>query len=295
MAQIIADKTPLLTSFLLPLLDTHVSSNSSATSPPFFLGISGPQGSGKTTLVTTLAETLRLPPHNLNVVVFSIDDIYLDHTSQNSLRELFPDNKLVSHRGEPGTHDVELGKRVFDSLREQRETRVPAYDKSAFSGRGNRVDEGLWESFSGPYDVVIFEGWCVGFRPLDAKVLEEKWRVSRETGRGTLGRHELEHVLFVNTKLRGYDALTDSLDALVHIDAEDISYVYDWRLQQEHDLIAAKGTGMTDDQVVAFVDGYMPAYELYVESLREGAIKEKGKKLRVVIGKDRNVSKLVNL
>lgn len=39
----------------------------------------------------------------------------------------------------------------------------------------------------------------------------------------------------------------------------------------------------------------MPAYELYVDTLRRGALKEKGKQLRVVIGKDRNTSKVVNL
>jgi pantothenate kinase-related protein Tda10 len=45
------------------------------------------------------------------------------------------------------------------------------------------------------------------------------------------------------------------LDVLVHIDAEDIAYVYQWRLQQEHALIAAKGQGMSDDSVREFVNG----------------------------------------
>lgn len=45
------------------------------------------------------------------------------------------------------------------------------------------------------------------------------------------------------------------LDAFVHIDAENTTYVYDWRLQQEAALRAVKGTGMTDEQVVNFVNG----------------------------------------
>jgi len=38
-------------------------------------------------------------------------------------------------------------------------------------------------------------------------------------------------------------------------DAEHPTFVYDWRLQQERALRAAKGTGMTDEQVVNFVNG----------------------------------------
>lgn len=38
-------------------------------------------------------------------------------------------------------------------------------------------------------------------------------------------------------------------------DAEDTQYVYAWRLEQEAALRASKGTGMTDEQVVKFVNG----------------------------------------
>lgn len=38
-------------------------------------------------------------------------------------------------------------------------------------------------------------------------------------------------------------------------DAEKTEYVYEWRLEQESALRVAKGSGMTDEQVVKFVDG----------------------------------------
>lgn len=127
------------------------------------------------------------------------------------------------------------------------------------------------------------------------------------------------------------------LDAFVHIDAENTQYVYDWRLQQEAALRAAKGTGMTDAQVINFVNGckfcvrlrsfpsvfilpstlfyynrkqYVwnelglmayqtkdyPAYELYTETLRTGIFQgEKGKQLRLVVGKDRRVKSVQKL
>jgi hypothetical protein len=44
------------------------------------------------------------------------------------------------------------------------------------------------------------------------------------------------------------------LDALIHLDAEELDYVYEWRLEQEHELIKEKGTGMSDEAVRRFVD-----------------------------------------
>lgn len=38
-------------------------------------------------------------------------------------------------------------------------------------------------------------------------------------------------------------------------DAEDTHYVYDWRLEQESRMREAKGKGMTDAQVIDFVNG----------------------------------------
>lgn len=201
----IREKIPILIAFVIPLFNEHAVANSSAASPPFFLGLSGPQGSGKTTLATALAKTLRGTPHNLNVAVLSIDDLYLTYACQSKLRELYPENRLVSCRGEPGTHDIGLGRKVFASLAQQRETKVPAYDKSAHQGKGDRVDEAYWETVKGPVDIIIFEGWCVGFRALPEDIVEQRWRESRGK---YLQRHKLEDVLFVNAKLREYDELT---------------------------------------------------------------------------------------
>lgn len=38
-------------------------------------------------------------------------------------------------------------------------------------------------------------------------------------------------------------------------DAEDINYVYSWRLEAEAQLRANRGKGMTDKQVIEFVNG----------------------------------------
>ena len=73
----------------------------------------------------------------------------------------------------------------------------------------------------------------------------------------------------------------------------DLRNVYRWRLQQEHAMWKVKGAGMSDDAVRAFVRGYMPAYELYLEGLREGFFGSgSGRHVRVVMGRERGVEKV---
>lgn len=62
--------------------------------------------------------------------------------------------------------------------------------------------------------LVILEGWCVGFRALEAPVLQMKWEkamTQRNSGQyqGRLGWTRLEDVEFVNEALSGYDILTE--------------------------------------------------------------------------------------
>ncbi|KAH6691672.1 D-glycerate 3-kinase [Plectosphaerella plurivora] len=286
MAAIIDDKSPICIPFILSHLEEHLKTKPGR---PFFVGLNGVQGVGKTTLVKALATTLTSQGHN--TLVFSIDDLYLPHAEQQALAAAHPDNALVQQRGEPGTHDLDLARRFFGDILAGNPTRVPSYDKSQFSGQGDRAPESTWEPINQPGQppvrVVIFEGWSVGFRALSDADVESRWRAP---GTRTLAKHPLDHLLFVNDKLRGYDDLTNLLDVFVHIDAEDTQYVYDWRLQQEAALRAERGTGMTDEQVVKFVDGYYPAYELFSPSLRTGVFPDRPKhQLRMIVAKDRKV------
>ncbi|KAF5015487.1 hypothetical protein F66182_13168, partial [Fusarium sp. NRRL 66182] len=216
--------------------------------------------------VSALQNLLRSPPYSLPTVTLSLDDIYLTHADQVALANAHPDNPLIQHRGQPSTHDLTLGQKVFESLRLNQPTAIPQYDKSAFAGQGDRVPESQWEVVNTEgkprIKAVIFEGWCVGFRPLDDETLRQKWEdavrqrqdaTSKYDGR--LGYVKLEDVKAINDALREYDVLTNQFDAFIHIDAQDSRFVYDWRQEQERTLIAAKGTGMTEEQVNHFVDG----------------------------------------
>lgn len=165
-----------------------------------------------------LQRTLRSPPYCLPTVTMSLDDIYLTRVDQITLAAAHPDNPLLQHRGQPSTHDLILGEKVFSSLRENRPTAIPQYDKSAFAGQGDRVSEETWEVVNHVAEekikVVIFEGWCVGFRAVDEATLKEKWvsAVSQKNQGNYTGR--LAYVGFqdiktVNEALKCYDILTE--------------------------------------------------------------------------------------
>ncbi|KAJ9195016.1 hypothetical protein DTO164E3_7000 [Paecilomyces variotii] len=316
MPEIVDDKSQHCIPFILERLKVHQARHKDdPDAPPFFLGLNGVQGAGKTVLVSTLQKTLRSPPYSLPTVTLSLDDIYLTHADQVALAAAHPDNPLLQHRGQPSTHDLALGEKVFASLKANKPTAIPQYDKSAFSGQGDRVPESQWEIVNGEgqekIKLVIFEGWCVGFRPWDDVTLKEKWEAAvrqKDTGNydGRLGYVKFEDVKTVNDALKRYDVLTDQLDALIHIDAENPRFVYEWRQEQERTLRAAKGTGMTEEQVNHFVDGYYPSYELFTETLREGVFKPtagkpvpeadwKGRQLRLVVEKNRRVREVITI
>ena len=284
-------ETPVLSDNLVsPILAFIESHHSKQRIQPLVVGISGPQGSGKTTLVNHLVKQLSSDPYSLGVVSFSIDDIYLPHEELLEIARNNPGNKLLQHRGEPGTHDVPLGISTLDNLLAGKPTPIPSYDKSRYDGRGDRVPASEWKIAQPPFDIILFEGWCLGFQALSQATVAQKRSTSGH--QRILSQHPLEHLQFVNEKLRGYSRLWDRLEALVWLNAQDINYVYAWRLEQEHVMKAELGRGMTDDQIKIFVDGYMPAYEMYIDGLMKGELfagKNGRQILRIDYDRDRNV------
>lgn len=272
------------------------------SSEPIILGITGLQGSGKSTWASKIVDILS-SEHQLHTITISLDDVYKNHDGLVAQREKDPQNKLYRTRGQPGTHDEELAGKFFESLRSYRgtgELKIPSFDKSKFGGEGDRAPELEWPTITQKPDVVVFEGWCVGFRPLPAEAIEEKHKLalSGKLPVNTPAQHQLGHLLEVNENLKRYcDAFMGPqyFDFFIHIDTDDLRNVYTWRLQQEHKMIETKGSGMTDDQVRAFVDGYMPSYEVYLDKLREGLFEDGGRMVRVVLDKSRSVERLAEL
>lgn len=103
MANIIDDKTEHCIPFILKAYQEHLVHRFQNKGAPLFVGVNGVQGSGKTTVMSGVAEKLR-EEHNLNTLVLSLDDLYLTHEKQQELAKAHPGNPLVQHRGVPGKH-----------------------------------------------------------------------------------------------------------------------------------------------------------------------------------------------
>lgn len=284
------EKSVLCVPFILSLISCE---------RPLIIGLSGVQGAGKSSLAANIAQ-ITSEIHGLKTVVISIDDFYLSHADQLALARDNPENKLIQHRGLPGTHDILLLRNIFSSLRAGSQCRLPAYDKSAQHGSGDRVAENQWRVVNSPgekkLDLVILEGWCVGFTHLEEDEVSQK-RIQGESK--TLLNHKLEHLLYVNQKLKDYEIFNTYFDGFIHIDSFNLDWIYDWRGEQEEKLRQKKGEdcAMSPQQVIDFVNNYFPAYELYIDNLRKsfgsGSNTNQVKMLTLIIGKNRQILKVL--
>ena len=82
-----------------------------------FLGLSGGQGAGKTT-ITKIFKIILKKFFKRRVLVISIDDFY--KTSKERSKMAYNVHPLFSTRGVPGTHDINLAKKLFYFIKKKR-------------------------------------------------------------------------------------------------------------------------------------------------------------------------------
>jgi D-glycerate 3-kinase len=214
------------------------------------LGIQGPQGGGKSTLATAL--TRAFAATGARTLAVSIDDFYLTHAEQEDLARRHPGNPYLRYRGYPGTHDVALGASTLLRLRTLAagaSVRVPVYDKSAHAGRGDRADERSWPVVTGPLDLLVVEGWMLGFTQASQDHLEP--------GMDT-----------PNAALPAYEAWTCELDAFVGLDTRSPETIVRWRVDAERARRQRGESALSDDDARDYIDRFLPAYRAYVPRLR---------------------------
>ncbi len=228
-----------------------------ATGRPIIVGISGAQGSGKTTFARFLSKWLGRRMQ-LSAVCIPLDDVYLTKARRRRLsRRAHP---LLATRGVPGTHDVPLARRVLDALTHPgaaRKVAVPVFDKAT----DDRAPEQDWRRVDAPADVVLFEGWCLGARPQAPESLSDPVNEleASEDGNGAWRTG-------VNDRLRtDYAELFARLDLLIMLRVPSFERVLEWRSLQEDKLRErfrdgprgdAKPPGMSDAELARFVQHY---------------------------------------
>lgn len=226
--------------------------------PPLFVAMQGPQGSGKTTVTRSLVQYLKSSGGSVGVL--STDDLYHTHQNLRRVAEENPTNPLLSGRGQPGTHDLELGTQILDQVYainsqpsggERASIRLPVFDKSLFNGQGDRAPfSDASPTISAPLDVFILEGWSMGFSPITPAEVEAKRNASAPDS--PLQRYTLDALLQINRNLEAYTAWYAHFSVFLQIRPTNLDNVYIWRTQQEHAMKAGNGGhGMSDDEVKA--------------------------------------------
>lgn len=201
------------------------------------------------------------------------------------LERTHPGNKLLHGRGQPGTHDLPLLVKTLTALKEINRsgpsattttTELPVYNKSAYHGQGDRSPQTV--KVEAPLDLVIFEGWCVGFAPLPEDELSRRYHAAQQEWanhpathqRPVFLTHPLESLLEINRHVEAYYTyLAQMFDMHVALTCDSLDFIYQWRLEQEWAMKRDNGgLGMTDEEVRRFVERYMPGYQVWGASRR---------------------------
>lgn len=205
------------------------------------VGICGAQGSGKTRLAAGLSQDLQAL--GLRVCCLSLDDLYLRRRERLQLAATI--HPLLATRGVPGTHDVAMGTALLAQLKclpVGAALALPRFDKA----RDDRALSADADTVTGPLDVILFEGWCVGLPPqCEAELARPVNQLEREQDADGRWR------AWVNQQLASdYAALFAAIDRLIFLAVPDWEAVLQWRSQQERETAAAApdgGVGLMDE------------------------------------------------
>lgn len=217
------------------------------------VGISGAQGTGKSTLADFLRMTLK-SECGWSVATLSLDDFYLTRAQRERLGEAV--HPLLRTRGAPGTHDLEFCMRCLTELKtleNKQDLALPRFDKA----EDDRSPEDSWPTVTGPIDVIILEGWCLASQPQVAEELARPVNTLEATK-----DPDAAWRTYVNDQLRaGYSELFESIDHLVFLRAPDFEAVHRWRLEQESKLAQTAGDSSPGIMNEARIGEFLQYYE----------------------------------
>ena len=192
-----------------------------------FLGISGGQGSGKTTVVKILKIILK-KFFKRKILISSFDDFYKTLKDRNKMS--YTAHSLFKTRGVPGTHDINFVKKFFYFIRKKKfkKIKLPKFDKSI----DDRLKKKYWFSIKEKPEIVILEGWCVGAKPQSNSLIKKPINI--------LEKYEDKNLIWrkhINGKLkREYKKLFAMIDYYIFMKIPNFSMVFKWRLLQENKL-----------------------------------------------------------
>ena len=149
------NKERMIKSFLIPLC--FWINKKAENRRPYFVGLAGGQGTGKTT-ISSLIRIILTKYFKLNVFRISIDDFYKTRKERINLSKRV--HPMLLTRGVPGTHDINMMLNFFKNSKSKKFKRLklPTFNKAI----DDRYNKKKWYDLKKRPDVIIFEGWCVG-------------------------------------------------------------------------------------------------------------------------------------
>ena len=244
------DKERMIKSYLIPLC--FWISKKANIKKPYFVGLAGGQGTGKTT-TSSLIKIILSKYFKLDVFRISIDDFYKTRKERISLSKRI--HPMLLTRGVPGTHDINMMLNFFKKSKSKKFKRLklPIFNKAI----DDRFSKKHWYDLKKKPDVIIFEGWCVGAK-------SEKNNTLKKTINSMEKTKDQKQIWrkYVNDQLKSkYKKLYSQLNCLIYLKAKDFSLLQKWRLKQERKLWVKSKKNlntkiMSKDNVLTFMQTY---------------------------------------
>jgi len=244
------DKERMIKSYLIPLC--FWISKKANIKKPYFVGLAGGQGTGKTT-TSSLIKIILSKYFKLDVFRISIDDFYKTRKERISLSKRI--HPMLLTRGVPGTHDINMMLNFFKKSKSKKFKRLklPIFNKAI----DDRFSKKHWYDLKKKPDVIIFEGWCVGAK-------SEKNNTLKKTINSMEKTKDQKQIWrkYVNDQLKSkYKKLYSQLDCLIYLKAKNFSLLQKWRLKQERKLWVKSKKNlntkiMSKDNVLTFMQTY---------------------------------------
>ncbi len=242
------NKERMIKSFLIPLCFWIC--EKAEKKRPYFVGLAGGQGTGKTT-ISSLIRIILTKYFKFNVFRISIDDFYKTRKERMSLSKRI--HPMLLTRGVPGTHDINMMLNFFKQSKSKKFKRLklPTFNKAI----DDRFHKKRWYNLKNRPDIIIFEGWCVGAKP-------EKNTTLKKTINSLEKAKDQKQIWrkFVNQQLKTkYKNLYSQLNCLVYLKAKNFKLLQKWRLKQERKLWVkskVKSKIMSRGDVLNFMQTY---------------------------------------
>ena len=244
------NKERMIKSFLIPLC--FWISKKADKKRPYFVGLAGGQGTGKTTS-SSLIKIILTKYFKLKVFKISIDDFY--KTRKERIRLSKRVHPMLLTRGVPGTHDIDMMLNFFKKAKSKKFKRLklPTFNK-AIDDRSNKKG---WYDLKEKPDVIIFEGWCVGAKAEKINTLNKTINLmEKNKDKKKIWRK------YVNQQLKSkYKNLYSQLNCLIYLRAKNFNLLQKWRLKQERKLLLSSKKNsklkiMNKEDVLSFMQTY---------------------------------------